>query len=220
MKNNYLKGLSTFDTATLSDVLDGLGIEGGLLGIKPQIENSNLVGRAFTVEYRQPDELDKELKQPANFIDDIPRNYIPVLANNGNLYCTVWGDILTKVAQQKGIQGTVIDGCCRDINYIRTSKYNLFSKDVFMQSGKGRTVMSQVNVPVTISGVTILPGDYIRGDDNGIVIIPQKNIKEVIELSNNVIRKEKAIRQMVDEGSRLGKARDKVNYSHAWEVQN
>lgn len=213
----YLMELEKLDTASISDVLDGLGISGGLLGIVPQVPNANLFGRAYTVSYREVTGTDREAKVPANFIDDVPNNFIPVLANKGNMACTVWGDILTRCAQKKNVKGTIIDGCCRDIKYIRANHYNMFSKGVFMQTGKGRTVMSDINIPVYIGDVKVYPGDYVKGDDNGVVVIPEKYIDKVIELSKNVKNKEQMIKNMIDKGERLDIARKKVNYNHVWE---
>ena len=163
--HDKLKDLKTLDTAAISDALDSLNINGGLTGITPQTEKCNLVGQAYTIQYIEPTESEKKQKNAANFIDDIPEGYIPVLANNGRMDCTVWGDILTDVAIKKGIPGTVIDGLCRDIRHIRDCSYKMFSKGVFMQSGKGRTVMSASKVAVKIGEVHIKFGDYIRGDE-------------------------------------------------------
>ena len=78
-----LKDLKTLDTAAISDALDSLNINGGLTGITPQTEKCNLVGQAYTIQYIEPTESEKKQKNAANFIDDIPEGYIPVLANNG-----------------------------------------------------------------------------------------------------------------------------------------
>lgn len=131
--------------------------------------------------------------------------------------CTVWGDILTDVAIKKGIPGTVIDGLCRDIRHIRDCSYKMFSRGVFMQSGKGRTVMSASKVAVKIGEVHIKFGDYIRGDENGIVVIPQEHVDQVIQLAKIVVAKEKKIRNVIKKGERLDIARKTFNYSHAWE---
>ena len=212
-----LKDLKTLDTAAISDALDSLNINGGLTGRTPQTEKCNLVGQAYTIQYIEPTESEKKQKNAANFIDDIPEGYIPVLANNGRMDCTVWGDILTDVAIKNGIPGTVIDRLCRDIRHIRDCSYKMFSKGVFMQSGKGRTVMSASKVAVKIGVVHIKFGDYIRGDENGIVVIPQEHVDQVIQMAKIVVDKEKKIRNMIKKGERLDIARETFNYSHAWE---
>lgn len=86
-----------------------------------------------------------------------------------------------------------------------------------MQSGKGRTVMTGIGESTTIGGVNIDQGDYIRGDENGVVVIPQKYVEKVIELSKNILVKEDAIKKLVAKGTRLDRARKELNYSHAWE---
>ena len=60
-------------------------------------------------------------------------------------------------------------------------------------------------------------GDYIRGDENGIVVIPQEHVDQVIQMAKIVVAKEKKIRNMIKKGERLDIARETFNYSHAWE---
>lgn len=86
-----------------------------------------------------------------------------------------------------------------------------------MQSGKGRTVMNEINVPVNIGEVRVLPGDYVRADRNGVVIIPAGNIDEVIDRADKINNTENLIRTSIKKGSSLADARTKYNYNHAWE---
>ena len=98
-------------------------------------------------------------------------------------WIVLFGEIYLQMLLLKGIPGTVIDGLCRDIRHIRDCSYKMFSKGVFMQSGKGRTVMSASKVAVKIGEVHIKFGDYIRGDENGIVVIPQEHVDQVIQMA-------------------------------------
>src|ERR1700761_379409 len=93
------------DTATLSDALDRLGINGQCLGIKPRDASFRLTGRAHTLLYRPADVKPGTV---GDYIDDIPPGTVLVLDNGGREDATVWGDILTLVAHRRGIAGTVI----------------------------------------------------------------------------------------------------------------
>lgn len=212
---NIIEELKAYSTSTISDALDSLNISGGL-NVTGMSGKRNISGRAFTVSYRKPKEVDVERKIAADFIDFVSEDYIPVLANHGNLNCTIWGEILSNVATLKKISGVIIDGNCRDIEEIRKLNFTVFSKGVFMQSGKGRTVMGKTKVTVNIDGVKINFGDYVRGDANGVVIIPQTKINDVLNRCKTIECTENKILAAVKKGMKLSEARLKFNYSHSW----
>src|SRR3954470_22270981 len=107
---------SRLDTTALSDAMDRLGIAGQCLGIKPLDHGMRLTGRAFTILYGPSG---KPSGTVGDYIDDVPAGGIVVLDNGGRENTTVWGDILTWIANQRGVAGTVIDGACRDTHPAR-----------------------------------------------------------------------------------------------------
>ncbi|MEG7334553.1 RraA family protein [Bacillus sp. 0102A] len=212
-----IKELKLFDTPTISDALDSLHIDGGLCGIVPRNTSANICGTAFTVEYRDPNEEEQQVAKAADFIDAADEDSVVILANNGRTDCTVWGNILTQLAIQKKIAGTVIDGACRDIDYIRETEYAMFSKSVYMKTGKGRTKKTAHQVPVTISGTVIQPNDFVRADQNGVIAIPQDVAEEVIKRSRAIEETEEKIKEAVSRGIHLKEAREMYNYHRPWE---
>lgn len=212
-----LEQLRRLDTASLSDALDSLGWNGGLEGIVPRVPDVALCGRAFTVEYRPPDESERKEARAADFIDLAGPDDVLVLANHGRTDCTVWGGILTAVAERRGIAGTVIDGACRDVDEILRREYPLFSKAVFMKTGKGRTRKHAHQVPVSVCGVEIHPGDYLRGDGNGVLVIPARLVAETVARACAVRDTEASILAAVKNGALLAEARARFAYHRPWE---
>ncbi|WP_289996596.1 RraA family protein [Photorhabdus laumondii] len=159
-------------TATVSDALDMLNINNGLGSIiKPLKFGMRCVGPAFTlqVEPVQPGESGKA----GDYIDEVQAGEVIVVANRGETECTVWGDILSRLAVRKGIAGTVVDGSCRDADSIVESGYPVFSRSAYMKSGKGRTTLKAINVPVKIGETMVVPRDIICADSSGVVVIPK-----------------------------------------------
>jgi hypothetical protein len=109
---------SRLDTTALSDAMDRLGIAGQCLGIKPLDHGMRLSGRAFTILYGPSG---KPSSTVGDYIDDVTPGDVVVLDNGGRENATVWGDILTWVASQRGVGGTVIDGACRDTHLGRSA---------------------------------------------------------------------------------------------------
>lgn len=215
--SNILEILKKYSTPTLSDALDSLDINGGLESIKPQSNNCNISGIAFTVKYREPTIYEKSLNKAADFIDNVPENNVIILANNGRTDCTVWGGILTRVAQLKNIQGTIIDGMCRDIEEIKYSNYPIFTKGVYMKSGKGRTKLDSIQNPVKVGQTIINPGDYIRADSNGVIVIPKEKISVVLFRVKAIHETENLIIDAIKNNMPLKEARKKFKYHKPWE---
>ena len=200
---------SQFDTTSISDAMDRLGIPGGLLGIKPVVPGTKLCGRAFTVHYVP---CGTSSGTVGDFLDDVEPGQVVVIDNSGRDYCTVWGDLMSICAQKKGIAGTVIDGVCRDIPAIRELAYPVFSKGSYMVTGKDRVQVDAVNSPVAIAGVQVKPGDILVGDDTGVLVIPCEKAEEVLKATIEIAAKELMIEQEIRSGTSLRDARAKAGY--------
>lgn len=201
--------ISKLDVASVSDALDKIGMPGGLLGIHPVVEGKRMCGRAFTVHY-VPNGVIKG--NVGDFLDDVKPGEVVVIDNGGRLYCTVWGDIMTYVATKKNIAGTVIDGVCRDVPGIKSNNYPIFTKSVYMVTGKDRVTVDYVNKPVAISGVQVCPGDIILADDSGVVCIPDAVAEKVCEIAEGIEAAEQKILSLIDQGMSLKDARAAMGY--------
>lgn len=200
---------SKLDTATISDALDRLGIKGQCRGIKPRDHSFRMAGRAFTILYGPADVVPGTV---GDFIDDLEPGMVVVLDNGGREDATVWGDILTFVANKNGVAGTVIDGACRDVHLCLDLGYPIYSRSYSMRTGKDRIQVEQMNVPVNIGNARVHPGDLMRGDSDGVIVIPKSREEEVLAVAEEIEEAEQRIRAMVSEGSRLDDARTKNKY--------
>jgi 4-hydroxy-4-methyl-2-oxoglutarate aldolase len=200
---------SKLDTATISDALDRFGIVGQCYDIKSRDPKFRMAGRAFTL-----------LCGPAavppgtvgDYIDDVAPGMVVVIDNGGRLNATIWGDILTETAHAKGVAGTVIDGLCRDVALCRELDYPVFTRDHWMRTGKDRVQVEATNVPVTIGEARVQPGDILRGDADGVVVIPKEHEDKVLAAAEEIEEAENAIRKAVRGGMRLDEARKQFKY--------
>lgn len=200
---------AALDTATLSDALDRLGIVGQCHGIKPRDPAFRMVGRAFTLLYGP---AAKPAGTVGDYIDDVPPGSVIVLDNGGRTDATVWGDILTEIAHRRELAGTVIDGVNRDVALCLALGYPVFSRDSWMRTGKDRVQVEATNVPVTIGGVRVAPGDLLAGDADGVVVIPQAHEESVLAAAEEIQAAEERIREAVRSGLRLDEARRRFGY--------
>ena len=197
------------DTATISDALDRLAIVGQCYRIKPRDASFRMAGRAFTILYGPAGNPPGSV---GDYIDDVPEGSVIVLDNGGRDDATVWGDILTEVANRRKIAGTVIDGVCRDVALCLELGYPVFARDHWMRTGKDRVQVEGMNVPVNIGNARVSPGDIIRGDADGVVVIPQEHEDQVLASAEEIGAAEDRIREAVRGGLRLDEARAKFKY--------
>lgn len=209
MNDENVARAGKLETATLSDALDKLGIAGQCLGIKPLDHGFRLAGRAFTLAYAP---VGHPVGTVGDFIDDVPEGGVVVIDNGGRPDATVWGDILTFTANKRGLGGTVIDGACRDTHLALDLGYPMFSRSYSMRTGKDRVQLDAIQVVVTIGDVRVAPGDIIRGDSDGVVVIPHDREREVLETAEAIDAAEMRIRELVAGGMRLDKARGEQHY--------
>jgi regulator of RNase E activity RraA len=200
---------SKLDTPAISDALDKLGINGQCHGIVPVQRTFQMTGRAWTLQYGPAG-------QPAgtvgDYIDDIEEGLIIVLDNRGRTDMTVWGDILTEVAHRRCVGGTLINGVNRDSAKCVELGYPVFSRGVYMRTGKDRTQVEAIGVPVEIGGVRVVPGDIVRGDCDGVVIIPTEHEEAVLSAAEKINETEQRIVAAVRAGKKLALARAEQGY--------
>jgi regulator of RNase E activity RraA len=200
---------SKLDTTSLSDALDRLGIPGQCLGIKPLDHRFRMTGRAFTILYGPAGSPPGTV---GDYIDDVPPGSVIVLDNGGRENATVWGDILTWVSNRRGIAGTVIDGACRDTHLSLELGYPIYSRSYSMRTGKDRVQVEAMNCAVNIGDARVHPGDILRGDSDGVVVIPKEHETKVLAAAEEIDSIENQIRKYVNDGMTLTEARKQLGY--------
>ncbi|MFP3042539.1 RraA family protein [Treponema primitia] len=209
MDKSIVERFSKLDTTSVSDAMDSIGKPCGLLGLKPVNPGTVICGRAFTVHYTPCGEVKGTV---GDYLDDIAAGDVVVIDNGGRDYCTVWGDLMTIVADRNKVAGTVIDGVCRDIPTVRKLGYPLYSKGCYMVTGKDRVFVDYTGKPVSISGVQVKPGDIIIADDTGVICVPAELEEKLIGIAESIAEKEGRIEAAVRSGASLKAARESVGY--------
>lgn len=168
-------------------ISDGLkGLTNMDFSIKPLKEEYKICGPACTVQILANDNLiflkGLQMAKPGNVL---------VVDAKGYEYNAIAGDFMIGVAKTLGLAGVVVDGTVRDIVEIKKLDFPVFCKgNTVAASGKGG--IGEVNVPISCGGVVVYPGDIIVGDADGVVVVPQDRVAQVLELA---LRKEQADRE-------------------------
>jgi len=207
--DNNIERASRLDTTALSDAMDRLGIAGQCLGIKPLEHKFRLTGRAFTILYGPSASPSGTV---GDYIDDVEPGGIVVLDNGGRENATVWGDILTWVAHERRIGGTVIDGACRDTHLSHQLAYPIFSRSYSMRTGKDRVQVEAMGGTVNIGDARCDAGDILRGDSDGVIVIPKAHETAILDAAEQIDGVENEIRRAVQQGMTLREARTQHGY--------
>jgi regulator of RNase E activity RraA len=203
-------GARELSTAEVSDALDSKRLPGSVLGVGHIAGRPRIFGRAYTVRY-----IPVDLAAPGtvgDYLDDTPAGAVVVLDNAGRRDCTVWGGILSQLAQHRGIAGTVINGVCRDTDEADMVGYPLYACGRFMRTGKDRVEVQSVGETVNLGDVRVAPGDFLVGDKDGIVVVPKARAAEVFRKALALKAAEQRIVEATIAGASLTEARRRAAY--------
>ena len=154
-----------------------------------------MAGQAMTLQIHTADIL-----MIGKALSICPKAHVLVIDGQGELNTALWGGATTTSARLKGLAGVVIDGAIRDIACIRRDRFPVFARAVVPNAG-GAEYAGQTNIPVQCGGVVVHPGDWIVGDEDGVVVIPADRLDSVMETAVRLAEVEK----MIDREIRRGK---------------
>ncbi len=119
---------------------------------------------------------------------------------SGATDCSAWGQVLTRIGLSRGVRGALVDGTSRDIADIDSLGFAVFARGRHPGTMRGRMDMETIEEPITCGGVTITPGDLIFGDGDGIVVIPQDRVDDVLTAAEDIVSVDKWWGKKLDEG--------------------
>lgn len=195
--------LEMVSTANISDAMHR---KGELPGIDPVFPGIRMAGPAVTVRTYPGD-----WAKPVEAIDTAREGDVLVI-DAGGVGPAVWGELATHSALQRRLAGVVIFGAVRDTPEIRDLGFPAFASIVTPTAGEPKG-FGELDVPVNIARTKIYPGDWIVGDDDGLVVIPRASAVEVANRALDVLERENRLRREIQDGSTLSE----VAYLLKWE---
>ena len=182
--------LQQVSTANLSDAGHRMA---PLEGIRPILDGLKAVGPALTVRTYPGD-----WAKPVEAIDGAKEGDVIEIAAGG-AGPAIWGELATHSAVEKKLAGVVIDGAIRDTKEIKELKFPAFSRIITPEAGEPKG-FGEIGVPIRVSGVTIEPGDWIVGDDDGVTVIPKARAVELANRAMDCLERENRIRAEIEKG--------------------
>lgn len=200
---NVREALERVSTPNISDAMHRSGELEGILPISPGMR---MVGPAVTVRSYPGD-----WAKPVEAIDVAGEGDVIVI-DAGGMGPALWGELATHSARQRKVAGVVIDGAIRDTVEIRHLGFPSFARLITPTAGEPKG-FGEINVPVKVGGKRVFPGDWIVGDDDGVIVIPRDKVVEMANRAMDVLEKENRLRGEIEAGSTLSQ----VAYLEKWE---
>jgi 3-hexulose-6-phosphate synthase/6-phospho-3-hexuloisomerase len=194
--------LEQVSAANLSDALHRGGV---IQGLRPLFQGIRLVGRALTVRTYPGD-----WAKPVEAIDLAEQGDV-IVVDAGGVGPAIWGELATHSAVQKGVAGVVIDGAIRDTYDISQMKFPAFARLIIPNAGEPKG-FGEIGVPVTVGNRKVETGDWILGDDDGVLALPKAMAAEYANRGMDVLERENRIREEIKEGSTLSKVTELLRW--------
>lgn len=198
--------LLSVQTATISYQLRRHGVEGtflgGLAATRPDLP---MLGIARTLRYVafRSDMFERYgggMNAQKRVIDGINPGEVLVIEARGEPGSGTIGDILALRLQRRGGVGVVTDGAVRDLAAIRAMDLPVYCSGVHAAVLGERHVPMDTDLPITCAGVLVMPGDIIRGDEDGAIVIPHALAADVASAAVQQELEERFISERVDAG--------------------
>lgn len=190
-----------FMQVSTPNISDAMHRKGAMRDIKPLFEDIKLVGKAVTVQTFEGD-----WAKPVE-ATDVAKGGDVIVVYAGSKDVALWGELASWSCKQKGIAGIVIDGAVRDVEEIRRLRFPVFAKYVVPNAGEPKG-FGELNAEIKCGGQEVKPGDWIIGDDNGVVVVPKEHAYEIARRAKEVWKNEERIREEIKRGKTLSQVLD------------
>jgi len=192
-KANLLELFRQTPAPIIADAQDGRNV---LAYLQPVWPSAAIAGPVTTVKTDPTDwgsvvsALEQAARGEVLFIDSSGANV------------AVWGGLTSQAAQQRGLTGTVVYGSCRDVPTISSLRYPVWAKNITPRAGRPLN-KGKLNVPIYPAGILIQPGDLLKADVHGVVIIPAEEAAAVAARVIEIIDKERRMAKEIEKGREL-----------------
>ncbi len=191
-----------FAKVSTPNIADAQHKRGVMSDIYPHIAHGQrMVGRALTVQTAKGD-----WAKPVEAIDRAKDGDVIVIDAGGS-DVAVWGELASISAKLKGVRGVVIDGAARDIETILDIDFPCFSRLVVPHAGEPKGY-GGIGHEIVCGGQLVRSGDWVIGDENGVIVVPQEGAVEVANRAVDVLERENRIREEIRRGGTLSSVQE------------
>jgi len=204
-----LEELVDYDTCTISDASERVGLTAALAGVRRQTTSKRVAGVAVTVQLGPAGADTPPFHLGATAIETGDDHSV-IVVGGGSTECAGWGGLLARAARAKGVRGVVVDGLVRDVDEAEDLGFPMFSRGVTPVTARRRLVEVSSQEPVTFAGVVVAPGDFVLADGSGVVVVPAADIERVVEAARQIAIREAKMVARLDAGDPPSQVMDRT----------
>lgn len=207
---------TVIDTSNVADVLDKMGHPDR--GLAPELlpypaDAGRIAGWAYTIEGQMMSYATAGDPEKMRACQGLSPGEISVWSGDGEGVC-YFGELIALGMKERGCVGAVVDGGVRDIRWLGEHKFPVYARYRTPVQSIGRWKVTAWQKPVdmrgaTVAFVTVRPGDFILGDEDGVIAIPQALAEPVLVEAEKLTQKEIQIRAELKNGLTLAQALEK-----------
>jgi regulator of RNase E activity RraA len=203
MTDDITRRLRACYTGVVHDVMRAMGLRDFTFPaeLRPLFPEETLAGPAFTIDGRVDPRADahETLLQWTGLLSKARPGTIWVSQPNDRVVAHM-GELSAETLKNKGILGCVADGYVRDVNFLIAMGFQTWSRGHTPRDIVGYWLPRAVDVDIRIGDVIVSPGDYLLGDRDGLVRVPQAIAAEVVEKAETAIATENKVRTAILSG--------------------
>lgn len=187
--------LGRVPTTILSDMMNRMNAMQA--AIKPVRAGLRLAGPALTVKCMVGDNI-----MTHKAITMAQAGDVLVVDGRAHEDTAIWGGLQTAACMVKKLGGVVVDGAVRDVAELREGDFPVFTRAA-TPAGPHKGWGGSVNEPIQCGGVTVMPGDIVIGDDDGVVVVAQAVATQVLTRALRRLEEETEWKRRVEAGESL-----------------
>ena len=186
-----------FELVSVPNITDAMHRKGAMHSLISICGDVHMVGRAVTVMTVAGD-----WAKPVQAIDVAGKGDVIVINNSRAKDIAPWGELATRSCINREIAGVVIDGAVRDVDDIRKLRYPLFATATVPNAGEPKG-FGEIGAEITCCGQNVRSGDWIIGDESGVVVVPKERGYEIARRAVEINKTEQRVREEIRRGSTL-----------------
>ena len=169
--------------------------------IRPLLPGRRLAGPVYTLSGRRHEDIEPHDTYLAwtGLLGSVPSGHVLVCQPNDDELAHM-GELSAETLQLKGVLGYVVDGGCRDVEFIQQRSFPVFCRYVTPTDIVARWMPEGAGEPIKIGGIALATGDYVLADDDGIVVLPANTADAIVAATETVMASENKVRDAIRGG--------------------
>ena len=190
-------------TGVVHDVMRAMGLHDFVLPVelRPILPDRPMAGPVFTIAGVVVEDADphQTLLAWTGLLSKVPAGSIWVSQPNDRTVAHM-GELSAETLKNKGVRGCVTDGFIRDVNVLLAIGFQSWCRGYTPRDIVGHWMPTATDIPIVIGDVLIAPGDYLVGDRDGLIRVPDRQVLEIIEKAEVAMATESAVREAILSG--------------------